>query len=424
MKVTAVQPADVLRARDLARMRMIATGLLVLMAIVFVLASLARARWPEHALALGYLRAFAEAGMVGACADWFAVTALFRHPFGLPIPHTGIIPRNKARIGDALGGFIADNFLTEAVLEDKLRQLELARWGGDWLSNPRNARRLAARIAHLAPEILTSAPPGAVGELAGSAALAAARATPAAPVAAGVLSALWSEGRAQALVERAVEMVGGYLAHHPEAIRDRVAEQAPKWLPKWVDHMLADRISEGLLKTVQDMRDPAHPWREQLSETVLSFIRRLREDPALQAQAEALKLRLLADPRLKAQAGQLWAGMEARLAEELAADRHGLADQLQRAILGVGAWLSSDAAAQTRLNTLGRSLATGVIAPRRHELGRFVAQVVAGWDARSVVDKLELQVGKDLQYIRINGTLVGGLVGLIIFAASRALGLE
>lgn len=415
---------DLRRARDLARMRAIATGLLVLMAVVFLLASLGRVRWPEHALALGYLRAFAEAGMVGACADWFAVTALFRHPFGLPIPHTGIIPRNKDRIGQALGGFIADNFLTEQVLQDKLRQIELAGWGGDWLSNPRNARRLATRVAHLAPEILRSAPAGAVGELAGSAALAAARATPAAPLVAGTLNALWSEGRAQVLVERAVEMLAGYMAEHPDAIRDRVVEQAPKWLPKWVDRMLADRIGEGLFKTLEEMRDPAHPWREQLHGAVMHLIQRLREDPVLQARVESFKLRLLADPRLKAQAGELWAGMEARLGAELAADRHGLAEQLQRAFLGVGAWLSSDTAAQARLNTLGRNLATGVIAPHRAEIGRFVAQVVAGWDARNIVDKLELQVGKDLQYIRINGALVGGLVGVLIFAASQALGLE
>jgi len=188
--------------------------------------------------------------------------------------------------------------------------------------------------------------------------------------------------------------------------------------------MLADRIGEGLLKTLEEMRDPAHPWREQLHGAVMHLIRRLREDAALQARVEGFKQRLLADPRLRVQAGELWAGMEARLGAELAADRHGLAEQLQRAVLGVGAWLSADTAAQARLNTLGRNLATGVIAPHRAEIGRFVAQVVAGWDARNVVDKLELQVGRDLQYIRINGTLVGGLVGLAIFAASRALGLE
>src|ERR1700751_5792644 len=178
--MTDLAPADVRRARELARMRMIATGLLVLMAAVFALASLGTARWP----ALAYLRAFAEAGMIGGCADWFAVTALFRRPLGLPIPHPGITPQNKDRIGAALGGFIAENFLTEAVLQDKLRQLEVARWGGAWLSRPQNARRLARRVTAVVPEVLASAPPGAIGQLAGAIGLAAARATPAAPLAA------------------------------------------------------------------------------------------------------------------------------------------------------------------------------------------------------------------------------------------------
>ena len=413
-------PADARRAGELARMRIIATGLLVLMAVIFVLAGLGAERWPG----LAYLRAFAEAGMVGGCADWFAVTALFRRPLGLPIPHTGIIPRNKTRIGAALGGFIADNFLTEAVLADRLRQLEVARWGGGWLSRPQNARRLARRLALLLPEVLAAAPPGAVAGLAGSAGMAAVRAAPAAPVVAGVLNALWNEGRAQALAEAGVEMLTTFIAGHDAVIRDKVAEQSPIWLPKWVDRVLAAKVSDGLLRTLHEMRDPGHPWREELNRTLAGFIERLRSDPHLQAQVEAMKLRLLADPRLQLQASELWAGIEARLGAELAADRRGLTDQLQRTIEALGVWLASDAVAQARLNALGRSLATGVLAPRRHQIGGFVAQVVAGWDTRKVVDTLELQVGKDLQYIRVNGTLVGGLVGLAIFTASRALGLH
>jgi uncharacterized membrane-anchored protein YjiN (DUF445 family) len=416
--MSEIAPADVRRARELARMQMIATGLLVLMAVVFGLASLGTARWP----ALAYLRAFAEAGMIGGCADWFAVTALFRRPLGLPIPHTGIIPQNKDRIGAALGGFIAENFLTEAVLQDKLRQLEVARWGGDWLSRPQNARKLARRLAMVLPEVLTSGPPGAIGALAGSAALAAARATPAAPLVASVIGGLWNEGRAQALADAGVEMLGGYIAAHEATIREKVAEQSPKWLPKWVDRMLAEKVSDGLLKTVQEMRDPAHPWREELSSAVTGFVERLRSDPQLRAEVEGLKQRLLADPRLTAQGAELWAGVEARIGAELAADRSGLAAQLQRAIQALGDWLVSDTVAQDRLNALGRSLATGVLAPRRHDIGRFVAQVVADWDAKNIVDKLELQVGRDLQYIRINGALVGGIVGLALFAAARALG--
>jgi uncharacterized membrane-anchored protein YjiN (DUF445 family) len=400
-------------------MRIIATGLLVLMAALFVAASLGRSRWP----ALAYLRAFAEAGVAGACADWFAVTALFRRPFGLPIPHTEIIPRNKARIGAALGGFIADNFLTEAVLQDRLRQLELARWGGDWLSDPRSARRLAVRLAAVLPELLTSGPPGALAELSGSAALAAVRAAPAAPICAGVLDALWREGRAQELAERALEKLGRYVAAHEDAIYDAVVEQSPRWLPRWIDRKIAAKVGEGLGKTIRDMADPAHPWRQELRRAVEDFAARLRSDPGLQAQVEAIKLRLLADLGPDARRTELWAGLETRIGAELGADRRALAGQLQRALQATGRWLAEDRAAQAELNALGRAVVTYVIAPRRHQIGGFVAQVVAGWDARSVADKLELQVGRDLQYIRINGTLVGGLVGLAVFAIARLLGL-
>jgi uncharacterized membrane-anchored protein YjiN (DUF445 family) len=400
-------------------MRAIATGLLVLMAGLFILASMGQSRWP----ALAYVRAFAEAGVAGACADWFAVSALFRHPLGLPIPHTAIIPRNKARIGAALGGFIADNFLTEAVLQDKLRQLELARWGGNWLCEPRNARRLAIRIAAVLPELLTSGPPGALAELSGSAILSVARAAPAAPICAAVLEALASEGRAQALAERVIEMLGRYLAEHQEDIDNAVVQQAPKWLPRWIDRKIAAKVGEGLGKTIQEMADPEHPWRQELRQAAEAYAGRLRSDPDLQAQLEAIKLKLLAEPSLTGQGAALWAGLEGRIGAELGADRRALAGQLQRALQATGLWLAKDHAAQAELNALGRAIVTYIIAPRRHHIGGFLAQVVAGWEARSVADKLELQVGKDLQYIRINGTLVGGLVGLAIFACARLFGL-
>ncbi|MDP3174268.1 MAG: DUF445 domain-containing protein [Phenylobacterium sp.] len=419
-----VSEADARRARDFARMRAVATGLLGLMAVVFVAASLARVRWPHLAPALGYVRAFAEAGMVGACADWFAVTALFRRPFGLPIPHTGIIPRNKARIGEALGGFIADNFLTERVLEEKLRQLEVARWGGDWLARPANARRLARRLAAILPQVIAALPPGALREVASSAAFAAARTTPAGPLASRALAAIWNDGRAQVMLDLGIERLGGYLAEHQETIRAKVSQHSYRWLPKWVDRMIADKVTDGLLQMLQEMHDPDHPWRLELRDIIERYIARLASDPELQARAEAFKMRMLADPGLRAQADELWTGLEGKLAEELAADARGVADRLERALLALGAWLAGDLAAQARLNEWARLLVRRGIAPRRREIGMFVAQVVASWDARSIVDKLELQVGKDLQYIRVNGTLVGGLVGLAIYATARAFGLD
>ena len=408
------------KVQALARMRAIATGLLGLMGLVFVAASVGEARHP----ALAYVRAFAEAGAVGACADWFAVTALFRRPLGLPIPHTGIVPRNKARIGQALGVFIADNFLTEPVLDERLRQLEVARWGGEWLSQPANARGIARRIGLIAPELLSALPRGALRELAGPMVLSMARATPAAPLASRILKALWADGAGQAAIDRAIEWLHRLLADHQSAISDGFARQSHTWLPRWADRLLASALIDELLKLLNDLRDPAHAWRGELGHAVETFIARLALDPELQAQVERLKERLLDDPRLRGQIESFWDDAEARLAQIASAGGpEQLAEQLEPAIRSLGLWLAQDEAAQARLNRWSRLLARHVIAPRRREIGGFVAQVVASWDAKSVVDKLELQVGPDLQYIRINGTLVGGLAGLAIFSLARLFGL-
>ncbi len=309
------------------------------------------------------------------------------------------------------------------MLQERLRQIELARWGGDWLTQPRNARRLAIRLAAVLPELLTSGPPGALAELSGSAAMAAVRAAPAAPICASVLEGLWSDGRAQDLAERAIDKLGRFIAEHQDDIHQAVVEQSPKWLPRWIDRKIAAKVGESLSNTIRDMADPGHPWRQELRRSVESFAARLRSDPALQAQVEAMKLGLLADDRLSSHRADLWAGLEARIGAELRADRRALAGQLQRAMRATGRWLAEDRAAQAELNALGRAVVTHVIAPRRREIGGYVAQVVAGWDARNVAEKLELQVGKDLQYIRISGTLVGGLVGVVILVIARLLGL-
>ncbi len=401
-------------------MQWVATGLLILMAGVFVGASVAAPRWAPAA----YLRAFAEAAMVGACADWFAVTALFRRPLGLPIPHTAIIPRNKDRIGEALGRFIVENFLSPRVLDAKLRDLELAAWGGAWLQDPRNARAVASRIMAWGPELLRNLPPGALEDLAGAALLAGAKAVPAAPTASALLTALWNEGRAQPLIERGAELLGGYLSEHQEVILEKVQAQSWRWLPTWVDRAIARKITAGLLQLLADVRQPDHPWRVKLVEAVETLIARLASDPELLREGEALKQQVLDDPRLRDHLRRLWSEIDRQLRTEWTGDSEALRAKLETAISDLGAWLDGDRVVQRTLNTGARALVRQVLAPRRHEIGRFVAQVVQGWDARSVVERLELQVGPDLQFIRVNGTLVGGLIGLALFALSRLFGLQ
>ena len=412
-------PATDPRRLRLRRMQWVATGLLAVMAVVFVVTSLLLSRWP----ALGYVRAFSEAAMVGACADWFAVTALFRRPFGLPILHTAIIPRNKDRIGDALGRFIVENFLSPRVLDAKLKQLELAAWGGAWLQNPRNARMVAGRVSAWAPQLMRALPAGGLEELAGSAALAAAKSVPAAPAASVLLTAIWNEGRLEPLVERAAELLAKHLSDNQEVILEAVQGQSWRWLPSFVDRAIARKITAGLVQLLGDVQQPEHPWRVELGAAVERLAARLATDPDMLRQGEALKQQVLDDPRLREHAHRLWLEVEHQLKTNWAGDSAAVRDKIEPIVHDLGGWLSNDPIVQRTLNTGARALVREVLAPRREESGRFVAQVVHGWDARSVVERLELQVGPDLQYIRINGTIVGGLVGLILFALSQVFGL-
>jgi len=395
-------------------MRGLATGLLVLMAAIYLAASFAPAAWAGR----GYVRAFAEAAMVGACADWFAVSALFRQPLGLPIPHTGIIPRNKARIGAGLGGFIASNFLTVEVLDERLRALEIARWGGSWLADPVRARRLSRRLVASLPAILEALPRDALQLLAGSAISAVVQSTPASVIASRALTLVQADGRARPAIDWAIDRLAAVIEAHPEFFEATVESRSNKWMPKLVDRLIAAKISEGLLDLLLELRTPEHPWRLGLDQAIQDLIDRLATDLALQDRLETLKLDLARDPRLHTALRELGTDLQARL---ISGDHEAMAEKLQQVLQAVGAWLAAEDEAQARLNAWARRLARRVIAPQSGRIGDLVAQVVGGWDTAQVVDKLELMVGKDLQYIRINGTLVGGLVGLAIYALSRGL---
>jgi uncharacterized membrane-anchored protein YjiN (DUF445 family) len=400
---------------DLARMRLIATLLLALMAVLFVATSLAAPAWPW----LTYVRAFAEAAMVGACADWFAVVALFRHPFGLPIPHTGIVPRNKDRIGAALGRFMSSNFLSPSVLARRLDKIDATEWAAVWLSDPANARRAADQASLFLPEALRALPRDQFVDWLAGATLRGLEALPAAPLASKLLAILWAQGETQALLNRALELAETSLLSHKDFIRAKVTQNSSRFIPRWVDAMLADKVMSGLQSSLAEMRAPDHPWRIELRDAVETLIFDLANDPAMAARAEKIKTELLANPLFTSQVNNLCQEIEAQLNANIAAYGAYVADGLEFALLALGKWLREDKDVQARLNQWGRRAALRVVAPRRGEIGAYIANVVANWDATTLVNRLELQVGPDLQYIRINGTLVGGLVGLLIFVASK-----
>jgi len=399
-------------------MQLAATGLLAAMAGLYALTT----AWPHQPLWLAYVRAFAEAGTVGACADWFAVTALFRRPFGLPIPHTAVIPRNKDRIGVGLGDFIADNFLTAEVLEGRLRQLEVGRWGAAWLRQPGNAADLSKRIAKLIPELLDLSSADARRRFVGAIAADAIAAMPAAHVAAGVLRAVSGGAQGEAMVDAGLDFIARAIAANQDLFRAEVAGRTYHWLPHWLDKKIADKMLSALSGALEAMREPAHPSRDRFRRYFEGVIEMLETDLVLASQAENLKRQIASSPALLAGLGELADAIEVRLRPSSDEEARQLAERLAGFIVGFGTWLHEQTDAIAIFNAWARQAVQRIIAPRRHEIGHLVGSVVASWDARDVVDRLELQVGADLQYIRINGTIVGGLAGLVIFALSEFLG--
>jgi uncharacterized membrane-anchored protein YjiN (DUF445 family) len=400
---------------DLRRMRAIALSLLGLMTCIFLVTTVVKVDWAW----VPYARAFAEAGMVGACADWFAVVALFRHPFGIPIPHTGIVPNNKDRIGVALGRFITNNFLSPRVAHEQLIRVDVVGWITRWINDPENSKQLVQYVEAVLPRLLRSLAKPELGDFVGNVARRGIEAVPAAPLASKVLAVLWAGGAAQLALERALDFGESSLKRNKRAIMRIVSEHSSRWIPRWIDNVIAERILAGLLTTMQELRDPDHPWRVELAQTMEKLIADLATDPEMHALGERLKAELLANPLFVEQARSLWTEIDSALKSDLQAHAEVTARAFEVGLHGFGSWLQQDPERQRRLNRWIRLIMLRALLPRRAEIGAYVTQVVQNWDSATLVNRLELQVGKDLQYIRINGTLVGGLVGLLIFIASK-----
>jgi uncharacterized membrane-anchored protein YjiN (DUF445 family) len=406
------------RAVDLNRMRLLALGLLLLMTAVFVVTSALTAWWPF----LVYLRAFAEAAMVGACADWFAVVALFRHPLGIPIPHTAIVPRHKKRIGEALGQFISVNFLAPDEVAAKLERIDAAGWISSWLKEPKNTRLAARRLHGALPPLLELLREEQIRSFSRDVIRNGIDSIAAAPLAARVLSVLVTHGHHDTVFDLAIETAGTFLGDNRESFRRRVAKNSISWLPDWVDAKLADAFLSALLDTLAAARASNSPLRHQYRASVNSLIIRLAKDPEMFDQGERVKADVLDNSVVDSYLDWLSSEIEEKIRAESVLPDGIFFSGLEHALLTLSEWLDSDEHIHAMINLWSRQLVLSTVVPNRAEIGKFVAEVVARWDTETLVGKLELQVGKDLQYIRINGTLVGGLVGLTIFAMTKAFG--
>lgn len=398
--------------RQLKRMRRVAAGLMLLMALLLAAARTlgsGRGAWP-------YLAAFAEAALVGGLADWFAVSALFRHPLGLKIPHTAIVPKNKDRLGASIGNFLQYNFMTREVAHAELAQVDFAGAAADWLAGRANSEDVAAQLQRALPAMLRSIDDAQARELMRSALAGAFEGIPLAPALARVLSLLVAGRQHLLLLERILGIVARALEQNRPYLRRKVHENSPRWLPSAVDDKLFERILEGVQAILIDIQGEDSAWRARFDQAAREMIARLAGSGESERKLHALLDSGAAHPAVRACIADVWHALKTRALDDCASPGSLLGARAAAALRALGAALGRDPALRARINSWLRALVADTIVERRDVLAAMVWRVINKWDAQTVSRKFELQVGKDLQYIRINGTLVGGVVGVLLHA--------
>jgi len=390
--------------------RTIALGLLVAMLALAVACALLQAHYPW----LAWVRAFAEAGAVGGLADWFAVTALFRHPLGLPIPHTAIIPRNKDAIGVALGEFVEHNFLTPEHVMTRLARQQLAAAAARWLLEPANRERVANGACAAFGWTLQRLGDEDARRFLDRLLTPRLRALEVSQLAGEVLGLLTAQDRHQALLDQALRAVDGWLREHRDWIRQKVREGS--WLvPGFVDDYIANRFIDGVLVLLHEAAaDPRHALRVGFDTTVRDFTFALKSSPRYRRRGAALMRAVVAHVRRESYYARLWADARARLQSDIAAEDSQLRRHVEQTLLATGEALTRDEAMQQKIDLWLLDALERLLLHHRHQVARLIADVVCSWDAREVSAKIEAQIGRDLQFIRINGTLVGGSAGLAL----------
>jgi uncharacterized membrane-anchored protein YjiN (DUF445 family) len=394
------------------RMKLLATALLAAMAALYVLSRILEPRYPV----LGFARALAEAAMVGAIADWFAVTALFRHPLGLPLPHTAIIARNKDRIGENLAKFVETNFLAPEIIATKLERIDFTIQFARWLGTPERGRQIAQWALDFLPSLLAAIDDEDVRRFIHDNVAQRVREVDTPFVVGTIADTLLEDDRHQAVVTELLVQLTRLFEEHKPLIRQRVRERTA-WI--WKKLSIDEKVSDSLIAVVDDAlkalsENPEHAWRRGFDEAIRDFVAQLRTSPEYLAKWEALKERFVEHPALKAYLATIWRDVKASIERDAAAPHSYIKARIEEAIAGIAKGLLVDDAMRARLNAWLRETMLAVIAAQRHAIARLISDTVHHWDADTVTQKIELEVGRDLQFVRINGTVIGGLVGLVL----------
>ncbi|MEU8847829.1 DUF445 domain-containing protein [Streptomyces sp. NPDC093982] len=419
--MTTFTAADEEKQRGVRRMKLTATGLLLFVALVYVLAKVAShqgaGEWAN------YVAAAAEAGMVGALADWFAVTALFRYPLGIPIPHTAIIPNKKDQLGVSLGEFVGENFLSEDVVRQRLRAVGIGSRLGAWLADPEHADRVTAELSAALRGALAVMRDSDVQAVVGEAITRRADAQEIAPGIGKMLDKIVADGGHKRAVDLIVARAQHWLILHDEEIMDAVQGGAPGWTPRFVDKRVGERVYKELLRFVTEMRDmPSHPARAALDRFLTDFASDLQSDTDTRARVERLKGEVLGRGEVQDLIASAWTAVRSMIVSAAEDERSELRLRVRASLLSLGSRMAVEPRLQAKVDGWVEGAAVYVVTTYRKEITSLITDTVASWDAEHTTKKIEAHIGRDLQFIRINGTVVGSLAGLVIYTVSRALG--
>lgn len=412
----AMSDGDVARLRGLRRMRALALSLLILAAIIYVLTREHDTGW------LGYVNAGSEAAMVGAIADWFAVTALFRHPLGLPIPHTAIIPKRKESLGESLQEFVAENFLREEVIRERISTAEVSKRVGEWLIADKHSERLVHEGSRVLADALSHVKETDVAALIQEALIPRLQEEQLSPVAGQLLDEVLRDDAHRGLVDLVLDELARWLSHNKDEISALVENRAPSWTPQWVDKRVATWVHEQVVEWVDEVgRTPNHRARIALDGWLAQLARDLQHDEPTMLRFERLKERMLAQPQVIKTSTQLWDALRRALIGALADEDGLLRARALQEINVFGRRLIEDRALSHRIDSTISNIAAYAVNNYGTEVASIISATVNRWDGKETAERIELHVGRDLQFIRINGTVVGGLAGVVIHAISTQL---
>ncbi|MHA0285403.1 DUF445 domain-containing protein [Mycobacterium sp. C3-094] len=416
----ADSPADEERRRALRRMKAVALSFLIGASVIFLLCTWAQTHGAPTWV--GYVRAAAEAGMVGALADWFAVTALFKHPLGLPIPHTAIIKRKKDQLGEGLSTFVRENFLSPENVETKLRDADVASRTGKWLAEPVNAERVAAEVSTVARVLVEMLRDEDVQQLLDRMIVKRIAEPQWGPPVGRVLSSLLEEGRQEALLQLLADRAFQWSLGAGEVIERVIERDSPTWSPRWVDHVVGDRIHRELMDfTDKVRRNPDHELRRSATKFLFEFADDLQRDEATIQKAENVKEQIMARDEVTRAAETAWTAAKRIILESVDDPSSALRARIADTVVRIGESLRDDAALRDKVDNWVVRGAQHLVSQYGAEITTIITDTIERWDADEASRRIELHVGRDLQFIRINGTVVGSLAGLAIYTIAQLL---